>query len=158
MNKIFLLLLGGFLVSCASNQTVSPIFGSSNSNVMLETDLSKTKNIRLPIENKALTLLNQLFNSDASNTNMVLVINNDSDCDFTMNIIGNTNHSVPVAAKKSESIVLPQGDYEMRSDVCSSSYVSRKKLKENMQVVIRHSVITTRGSAIKLADNNNTTP
>ncbi|MNK61766.1 hypothetical protein D3C87_809320 [compost metagenome] len=155
MNRIFLLLLGSCLVSCASTQSVSPVFGGSNAEVMLETNHMKTKNFRLPIENKAIALLNQLFNSDSSNTNMVLIINNDSDCDFTMNIVGDTNHSIPVGSKKTESIVLPQGDYEMSSNVCSSQYLSRKKLMENTQVVIRHSVINTTSTVpFKLADNN----
>src|SRR6218665_637351 len=111
MNKLILLILGGCLTSCATS-SVSPIL-RKNSEISLEMNQYKPTQPKLNIEDKAVTLLNQLFNSDTSNKSMVLIINNDSDCDFTMKITGAKNYSVPVSSKKAESIILEQGNYEM---------------------------------------------
>lgn len=92
-------------------------------------------------EDKAVVLLNQLFNSDEANKKTVLVINNVSDCDFTMMILGGKSYTVPVAAKKTESIVVDQGEYVMRSEVCQSPYLAKKTLSENTQVSIKYSVV-----------------
>lgn len=145
MNKIFLLLIGScFLTSCATNNAmVSPVFVGKNTNVVLETDLLKQTPKKLNLEEKAVTLLNQLFNTDESNKNMVLVISNESDCDFTMDISGNNHYSLPVAARKSESIVVERGEYEMKSQVCQSHYKVYKTFSENTQLSIKYTVINT---------------
>ncbi|GGG55042.1 DUF6759 domain-containing protein [Epilithonimonas arachidiradicis] len=142
MNKLFLLLLGScFAVSCASTSNISPIFVGRNSNIILDTDQLKSAPAKLTIEDKAVNLLNQLFNTDSSNKNMVLVISNESDCDFTMDISGNNHYTLPVGAKKTESIVVEQGAYEMRSQVCNSYYRVNKTFSENTQLSIKYSVV-----------------
>ncbi|WP_379968825.1 DUF6759 domain-containing protein [Epilithonimonas sp. UC225_85] len=142
MNRFFLFFLGICLVSCASSNSVSPLLGGKDSTVLLNTDVIVEKP-QLKIEDKAVTLLNQLFNTDAANKNMVLIINNDSDCDFIMTISGGKTYSVPVASKKTESIVVEQGEYVMRSEVCQSTYLARKTLAENTQLNIKYSLVTT---------------
>lgn len=143
MNKFFLLFFVFYLVSCATGKSVSPLVFSGNSVVILETDNVEIEpvKLKLKIHDKAVVLLNQLFNTDAANKNMVLIINNESECDFTMNILGNRSYTLPVAAKKTESIVVEQGEYVMRSDVCKSPYLARKTLSENTQVSIKYSVV-----------------
>lgn len=140
MNKLILLILGGCLTSCATS-SVSPIL-RKNSEVSMEIDQIKPSQPKLNIEDKAVNLLNQLFNSDTSNKNMVLIINNDSDCDFTMKIAGAKNYSIPVSSKKAESIILEQGDYEMTSEVCKGTYYKTKKtFTENTQLNIKYTFV-----------------
>jgi len=143
MNKFFLLFFVFYLVSCTTSKSVSPLVLANNSIAVLETDNIEMEpvKVKLKIHDKAVMLLNQLFNSDAANKNMVLIINNESECDFTMNILGNRSYTLPVAAKKTESIVVEQGEYVMRSDVCKSPYLARKTLSENTQVSIKYSVV-----------------
>lgn len=143
MNKFFLLFFVFYLVSCTTSKSVSPLVLANNSMAVLETDNIEMEpvKVKLKIHDKAVMLLNQLFNSDAANKNMVLIINNESECDFTMNILGNRSYTLPVAAKKTESIVVEQGEYVMRSDVCKSPYLARKILSENTQVSIKYSVV-----------------
>lgn len=146
MNKIFLLLVGICLMSCATSKSVSPLIVTNNSVAAIEIDDNievEPVKVKLKIHDKAVTLLNQLFNTDAANKNMVLIISNESDCDFTMNIVGDQSYTLPVAAKKMESIVVEQGEYVMRSDVCQSQYLSKKTLSENTQVSIKYSVVKT---------------
>lgn len=147
MNKFFLLFFVFYLVSCAAGKSVSPLVFSGNSVIILETDNVEIEpvKLKLKIHDKAVVLLNQLFNTDAANKNMVLIINNESECDFTMNILGNRSYILPVAAKKTESIVVEQGEYVMRSDVCKSPYLARKTLSENTQVSIKYSVVKSQG-------------
>jgi uncharacterized protein YbbC (DUF1343 family) len=140
MNRLILLILGGCLTSCATS-SVSPIL-RKNPEVSMGMDQIKPSQPKLNIEDKAVNLLNQLFNSDTSNKNMVLIINNDSDCDFTMNITGVKNYSIPVSSKKAESIILEQGDYEMTSEVCKGTYYKTKKtLTENTQLNIKYTFV-----------------
>ncbi|MFC4162087.1 DUF6759 domain-containing protein [Epilithonimonas zeae] len=149
MNKLFLLFIGScFFTSCATGNTmVSPVFVGKNTNVILETDLLKQAPKKLGAEEKAVTLLNQLFNSDESNKSMVLVISNESDCDFTMDISGNNHYSLPVGARKSESIVVERGEYEMKSQVCQSQYKVYKTFSENTQLSIKYTVVNTSNAA-----------
>lgn len=141
MNRIFLVFVGACFMSCASSRSASPLFGGKNAAVILETNEPKPEPIKPKIEDKAVVLLNQLFNSDQANKQTVLVINNESDCDFTMNIVGGRTYSVPVGSKKTESIVVDQGEYVMRSEVCKSTYFAKKTLSENTQVSIKYSLV-----------------
>ena len=141
MNKIFFVFFSVCLMSCATSKSVSPLFGGKNASMILETNNLNLEPIKPKTEDKAVVLLNQLFNSDEANKKMVLIINNESDCDFTMMILGGKSYTVPVAAKKTESIVVDQGEYVMRSEVCKSPYLARKTLSENTQVSIKYSVV-----------------
>ena len=79
MNKFLLFSLVISLTSCAT-RSVSPVFVDHNSNIIFSSDPVKVPK-RLAVEQKAVMLLNQLFNTDSSNEKIILVISNDSDCD-----------------------------------------------------------------------------
>ena len=151
MNRFFVLFFGISLLSCASSNAISPLVGGKNATMILESnDNMQLEPVKPKTEDKAVVLLNQLFNSDEANKKMVLVINNESDCDFTMMILGGKSYTVPVAAKKTESIVVDQGEYVMRSEVCQSPYLTKKTLSENTQVSIKYSVV--KGPEKEIAD------
>lgn len=140
MNKRLFAILGFLsLTSCAFSNAVSPLQASRDSSVILRAE--KRRSMPKTIEDKAVSLLNQLFNTDAANTDMVLMIRNDSDCDFTMRITGPNSYNIPVAAKKTESIVVQQGSYNMSSEVCKSPYHVSKTFSENTLLSIRYDVI-----------------
>lgn len=136
MNKF---LLFSFIISLASCSTrsVSPVFVGNNSNVILASDPVKLPK-SLAVEQKAVMLLNQLFNTDSSNEKMILMISNESDCDFTLNITGRSNYILPVAAKNTESIVLDRGGYEVKSEVCKTPYKTFKVFLDNTNLSIKH--------------------
>lgn len=146
MNKLFLLFVGSyFLTSCATS-SVTSIVVNNDSNVILNTNHLKSVPVKFSVEQKAVRLLNQLFNTNAANKSMVLIINNDSDCDFTMNIDGDSRYILPVAARKSESIVVERGQYQMTSQVCQSQYKSFRTLSENTEVSIKYTLVSTPAS------------
>lgn len=149
MCKAYLLILSSFfLTSCASSVIPEPVIVKSNSDLILKTDSIKSAPAKIALENQALTILNQLFNTDVANNKMVLMISNESDCDFVMNIAGTKSYSLPVAANKTESIVLEQGEYQMTSEVCNTSYRAFKNFFQNTQLSIRHRVIKPHDSTV----------
>lgn len=149
MNKLILLfVVACFLTSCATSASLNPVTVKNNSDVILKTNYLKSAPVNLTMGQKAVSLLNQLFNTDQSNTSMVLVVNNESDCDFTMHITGNRYYSLPVSANKSESIIVEQGEYQVTSDVCNTPYKAVKKFYDNTQLSIRHRLV-------KMETNNN---
>ncbi|WP_333853679.1 DUF6759 domain-containing protein [Epilithonimonas sp.] len=119
---------------------VSPIVSGRNTDIILGLQSTPKK---LNLEQKAVSLLNHLFNTDQANKGMVLMISNESDCDFTMDISGNNHYILPVKAKKSESIVVEKGEYEIKSQVCQSQYKVYKTFSENTQLSIKYTVINT---------------
>lgn len=140
MNKRLFAILGFLsLTSCAVSNVVSPLQASRDSSVILRAE--KRRSMPKTIEDKAINLLNQLFNTDAANTDMVLMIRNDSDCDFTMHITGSHSYNIPIASKKTESIVLEQGSYDMSSEVCKSPYHVSKTFYENTLLSISYNMI-----------------
>jgi len=93
----------------------------------------------------------RLFNTDSSNQKMILVINNDSDCDFTMSITGRNSYILPVAAKHTESIVLDRGGYEVKSEVCKTPYKTFKVFLDNTNLSIKHTIVKkTEGNSARL--------
>lgn len=149
MNKFLFFSFIILLASC-STRSVSPVFVGNNSNVILASDPVKLPK-SLAVEQKAVMLLNQLFNTDSSNQKMILVINNDSDCDFTMSITGRNSYILPVAAKHTESIVLDRGGYEVKSEVCKTPYKTFKVFLDNTNLSIKHTIVKkTEGNSARL--------
>lgn len=144
MNRIFPFLIFYFSVCSLSAQAFLP---SSNAELASDSsDVSQSQSDNGSSDQKdsqAIQTLNQLFNSDESNKKKVLIINNDSDCDFTMTITGHQSYVLPVGSRKTESIIVDEGDYVLRSEICKTPYLSKKTLSENMQVNIKYSVVTT---------------
>mgnify|MGYP003601320969 CR=1 FL=1 len=151
MNRIFLVLLSVCLVSCATTKSAAPLLGATKSSVSMEPEETAPEpeqvKPKAKAPEKAVVLLNQLFNTDDANKHTALIINNDSDCDFIMTVQGGKSYSIPVSAKKTESIVVEKGDYVLRSDVCNTTYLARKSLSDNTQVNIKFAVVKTTANA-----------
>lgn len=128
------------LLSCASS-TVMPVAGSGKKEVILNS--SHMANYRKPLDlrDRTVALLNQLFNSDISNRNMILIINNHSECDLVMDVFGSRTYSLPISAKHSESIILEHGNYQLNSQVCEAPYKTFRTFTENTQLNIKYQYI-----------------
>lgn len=90
-------------------------------------------------------VLNQLFNSDQSNTDAILLIQNNSDCNMILRIQGSKYYNLAVPAHGENSIVIPQGDYILSTNLCDLSYVSNKKITKNVVVALKPNVPTGAG-------------
>lgn len=83
---------------------------------------------------KTVGLLNKLFDNDPSSKEVVVMIENKSDCDMIMRIdgVGYTKYRLPIAAHKENSIVIPKGSYLFSSLVCGAQYSSQKTVDKNI--------------------------
>jgi hypothetical protein len=85
---------------------------------------------------KTVGLLNKLFDNDPSSKEVIVMIENKSDCDMIMRIegVGYTKQRLPIAAHQENSIVLPKGSYLFSSVLCGAQYSSQKSLQKNIIV------------------------
>lgn len=137
MNKTFYTLTVFCLFSCAAVDT-TPVTKVETKDVISLGQESKTDVEGNIEEDNAVVLLNQIFNSDEENKKLVLIINNDSNCDFVMSVVGEKSYTIPVAANKAETMVVEKGDYVLRSMVCEAQYWSKKTFSENAQVSVKY--------------------
>lgn len=85
---------------------------------------------------KTVKLLNKLFDNDPSSTDVVVLVENKSDCNIIMRIEGASNikYNLPVPAKSENSIVVTKGDYLFSSLVCGVQYASQKSVQKGVMV------------------------
>ena len=62
---------------------------------------------------KTVNVLNQMFNNDISDTNAILLVANNSDCNMILRIQGDKYYNLAVPAKGQNTLVLPQGTYKL---------------------------------------------
>ncbi len=82
-------------------------------------------------------VLNQLFNSDPSNKEAILLVQNGSNCNMIMRIQGKKFYNMAVPANKESSIVLPLGDYKLTTNLCDLRYTADKQIRKNLVVALR---------------------
>ncbi|WP_187478446.1 DUF6759 domain-containing protein [Amniculibacterium sp. G2-70] len=85
---------------------------------------------------KTVGLLNKLFDNDPSSKEVIVMIENKSDCDMIMRIegVGYTKYRLPIAAHSENSIVIPKGSYLFSSLLCGAQYSSQKTIQKNIIV------------------------
>jgi len=81
---------------------------------------------------KTVQLLNSLFDNDPSSKEVIVLIENKSECNIIMRLegTGNTKYRLPVPANSENSIVVSKGSYLFTSLVCGSQYASQKTLSK----------------------------
>lgn len=89
------------------------------------------------LSTKAVNTLNQLFNSDISNKEAILLIKNNSNCNMIMRIQGEKYYNLAIPSNGENSIVLPQGTYKLSANLCDVYYTSQKTISKNMEVAIK---------------------
>lgn len=81
-------------------------------------------------KDKTVKILNTLFNNDPNSNDVIVMVENKSDCNIIVRIegAGNKNYRLPVPAKKENSMVVEKGSYLLTSLVCGALYASQKKI------------------------------
>ncbi|WP_027376673.1 DUF6759 domain-containing protein [Kaistella palustris] len=98
-------------------------------------------------EGKTVKLLNQLFNSDVSSKEVILLMQNNSDCNMIVRIQGNDYYNLAVPAHGENSLVLKKGDYLLKSNVCDAQYASNKHIEKSTLVVLNKPVVQLASSS-----------
>ncbi|SDE27920.1 DUF6759 domain-containing protein [Riemerella columbipharyngis] len=85
---------------------------------------------------RTVDLLNQLFNSDISNTKTIILVENKTKCNMVLNVVGKNKYEIPIPAKGENSIVIEKGEYRLISKLCGILYSSRKDIQKNLVVTL----------------------
>ncbi len=115
---------------------------------------------RLVMENseaqkaRTVKLLNTLFDQDINKQEVIVLIQNNSDCNMIMRIQGKDSFSnLAIPSRGENTIVLTKGDYELSSNVCDVQYSSRKALKKNLMIVLNNPVMKSPAQNIAVKQN-----
>ena len=88
---------------------------------------------------KTVGLLNKLFDNDSKSKDVVVMIENKSNCNMIMRIDGGvTKYNLPILAQKENSIVLTKGKYTFKSIICGSEYTSDKSVDKNLVISLKN--------------------
>lgn len=88
-------------------------------------------------KNKTVGILNSLFDNDQTSKEVVVMIENKSDCNIIVRMEGTgKNYRLPVPSKKQNVIVLEKGAYTFTSNICGSQYVSQKNIQKAFMITL----------------------
>lgn len=87
---------------------------------------------------KTVKILNSLFDNDPNAKDVIVMIENKSDCNIIVRMegIGNTKFRLAVPAHDDNSLVVPKGNYLFTSIVCGAQYASQKTLQKPLKVAL----------------------
>ncbi|WKS94776.1 DUF6759 domain-containing protein [Riemerella columbina] len=113
-----------------------PVFNMTLKNNSLVVSDEEFKKLMTEYEAKhsqrTLSLLNQLFDSDPTNSQTIVLVKNNSGCNLVMKLQGKGLYQLPVPAQGENSIVIEKGDYEFSGVLCGAVYASKKNVHKNM--------------------------
>lgn len=84
-----------------------------------------------------LKLLNTFMENNSHSKEVILFIENKSDCDLLLTIKGKKVHKLPISKLKHELIGLEKGHYELSGKLCNRIYKSKKHLIKNLKVTLQ---------------------
>lgn len=93
------------------------------------------------MKEKTVKLLNHLFDTDISNKEAILLVQNNSDCNMIMRIQGINFYNLAVPAHGENSIILRKGEYALYSNVCDELYTGQKNLDQHVMVVVNNPLV-----------------
>lgn len=91
-------------------------------------------------KDRTLNALNSLFDNNSTSKEVVVMIENKSDCNIIvrMECTAGKNYKLPVPSKKQNVIVLEKGAYTFTSNICGSQYVSQKNIQNALTIILRN--------------------
>ncbi len=91
-------------------------------------------------QKKSVGILNSLFNQEKNTKETIVLIRNDSDCDFVFRMNGENAYTLAVPAHKESSILINKGDYNVSTNVCRTPYSSYKNIIQNTMIILNNPV------------------
>lgn len=107
---------------------------------------------------KTVKILNQLFDNDPSNSEAIVLVQNNSDCNMIMRIQGKDYYNLAVPAKGENTILVKKGNYSFASNVCGSKYSSSKTIEKSMMILLNGPVHSSSKPALAVKPDNNKKP
>lgn len=87
---------------------------------------------------KTVKLLSSLFNEDIKSKETIILFRNQSDCNLVVKIQGKDFYTMAVPANDENAIVVNKGKYTLTSNVCSTSYSSKKNIGKSILITIKN--------------------
>jgi len=87
-------------------------------------------------KDKTVQLLNTMFNEDVSSRNVILLLRNETNCNLILRIQGKDNYDMAIPSKGENFIVINKGSYDLKSNVCSNIYFSKKDITKGTILTI----------------------
>jgi hypothetical protein len=85
---------------------------------------------------KTIKLLNNMFSQEVENSEAIVLIKNNSDCNLVLAISGKKFYQLAVPSKGENSLVLDKGAYNLSGSVCDVSYKSSKDFSKSMVIIL----------------------
>lgn len=130
----------GYNYKASPSTYQEPTTGAATAFVNTEEDEFKMLMQVNPVEhkNKTVQLLNSLFDNDPNAKDVIVMIENKSDCNIIVRFEGrgSSNFRLAVPMHTENSIVIPKGDYLFTSLVCGAQYASQKTVQKALMVAL----------------------
>ncbi|MBF8458195.1 hypothetical protein IV494_13510 [Kaistella sp. G5-32] len=132
---LFLFLLFG---SCDVISNAPNYGGTSSSNNEVQefrTLMEKDQINKTRVNAEVLTYL--LNDSDPAEKNTAAVIENRSNCNIIVRMVGKSNNQIynlPIAANSKNQFVIQKGSYTLRSNICAAKYYSQKNILDPLSL------------------------
>ncbi|QDP84721.1 hypothetical protein FNJ88_03835 [Chryseobacterium sp. SNU WT5] len=142
MQKIYLLFCFTLLVSCNILPSGNTVYRSGNSYpqktptvkseinefaVLMEKDKINKKHVNAEV------LTHLLNDPDPNELNTAAVIDNTSNCDIIIRIVGirsNEIYNLPIPRNSKNQFIIKKGTYTLKSNICGANYYSQKNIIE----------------------------
>ncbi len=101
--------------------------------LMAEESTEKTQNV--------VKLFNVLFNTNDELGEVILMVQNKSDCDIIIRIHGKSYYNLAIPAQGEKFLIVKKDEYQLTSNVCKIKYSSTKIIDKHLQVMLDQPVI-----------------
>ncbi|WP_407482591.1 DUF6759 domain-containing protein [Elizabethkingia meningoseptica] len=85
---------------------------------------------------KTVKILNQMFNNDISDTNAIIMVTNNSDCNMILRIQGTKFYNLAIPARGENSLVVEHGTYNLTGSMCGATYTSTKTIQKSISIAL----------------------
>lgn len=98
---------------------------------------------------KTIKLLNNMFSQEVENSEAIVLIKNNSDCNLALAISGKKFYQLAVPSKGENSLVLDKGAYNLSGSVCDIPYSSKKDFSKSMLIILSNPEFDKNDNQIK---------
>ncbi len=95
---------------------------------------------------KTVNLLNQMFNSDPTSKEVIVLVKNNSNCNMILKVDGSNDYNLPIYGHNENFMVIKKGNYHITSDVCSAKFEKIKNIDKSFVLTISNPTLAVSGS------------
>ena len=96
-------------------------------------------------QDKTVKLLNQLFDNDEKGKDAIIMIQNKSNCNMIVRIMGIDHYNLAIPAHGENFLVIKKGNYKLSSNMCEEKYFASKNIVKNILITLRNPKISAPG-------------